>query len=288
MTRLKQDDIYQISKSLEQLDMELMAKTGLTLRGIACAASGVDEGQTSGSIAGITAAVVPVTAGLGIISGFSDTVSAILKHIGFSSFTTDSTDAGGVSEAFLRRADLLLMADDHCFTALNLGNLKVVDNAEATARGFVAGLERMSGGFDRKTVLVLGCGPVGSAAAIALIQRGARVALFDLVRERAEALATELPTGIATVVKTDLDTALMKYNHLIDATPSGAFIKARHISVKTIAAGPGVPVGLDSDALSTMNDRFLHDPLETGVATMAVLAAFGGISCSGNAHRERT
>lgn len=291
MTRLKSADIAPITQSLMELDRDLIKKTGLTLRGVACAAAHVDESRIAETIGSLRACVVPITAGMGVIPGFSETVATILSHIGFSSSITRASDAGGVAEAFGRKADLLLMADDHSFTALNLITRTGVDNAEATARGFAAGLERMAGGLEKKPVLVLGCGPVGRAAAKALMLQKAAVTLFDLIEERARALARDLgrPKGTEIRVETNLEAALARYDCLYDATPSGGFIKARHITEKTLAAGPGVPMGLDAKALSLMGERFLHDPLETGVATMAVLAAYGAVSSrQDEQHLERT
>ena len=52
------------------------------------------------------------------------------------------------------------MADDNRFIAFNLRNKVVVDNGDATGKGYVSALFGMAKGLKESNVLVLGYGPV--------------------------------------------------------------------------------------------------------------------------------
>ncbi|MCP4157257.1 MAG: 3-methylornithyl-N6-L-lysine dehydrogenase PylD, partial [bacterium] len=99
MTRLKVDDIKDISKKLIDYDNELLRKTNHGLRGIACHAAGIDEEKLLKTIRQIKIVVVPIKSGIGIITGFSNTVVQIVRHIGFDGFVTSTTDVAGLAEA---------------------------------------------------------------------------------------------------------------------------------------------------------------------------------------------
>jgi pyrrolysine biosynthesis protein PylD len=59
---------------------------------------------------------------------------------------------------------------------------------------------------------------------------------------------------------------------IVDATPAAEIIDAEFISPQTFLTAPGMPLGLDRDALKKISDRLLHDPLQIGVATMGMAA----------------
>jgi len=275
MTRLREDDIHPIPGRLDGYDASLRRMTGASLRQIACRAAGVDEALIMDALDRVRIAAVPVTSGLGVIGGFSRTVAAIVSHIGFETFVTESCDVAGIAEGFKRGADILMLSDDERFVAITPGRQQVVDNSRATAQGFVSGLEFMKGGLAGEWVLVLGCGPVGVAATKALIDRGASVALCDIKRERALAALREVGQEASDRIRME-DTAhaaLGRYELIFDATNAGNFIEAAHLTPRTMVAAPGMPCALTPEAMARNRDRVLHDPLEIGTATMAVLAA---------------
>jgi pyrrolysine biosynthesis protein PylD len=185
VTRLESPDVDPIPGNLAQYDAALRRKTGLSLRQIACKAAGIAEDRLGGVMGRMTVAAVPVSSGRGVIRGFSHAVAAIVAHLGFRSFVTSGRDVAGIAEALERGAEILLLADDRRFVAMAPGRRRLADNARATARGFVAGLEAMRGEITGASALVLGCGPVGVAGAEALLERGATVALLDSNRGRA-------------------------------------------------------------------------------------------------------
>jgi 3-methylornithyl-N6-L-lysine dehydrogenase len=271
MTRLTSEDIQFMKADLARYDIDLLRKTGLSLRQIACRAAGMEEAEARRSLAAGLVGVVPITSGEGIIDGFCEAVADIARHLGTRSFVTGSTDVAGLAEAVRKGADVVFLADDHRFIALNLSSRIVADNAEATARGYVAALDSLAGGVSRRSVLVLGAGEVGRQAIAALLGLGARAAVYDPDPKKIRALGVE--SGLT--VEKDLEEALQKHGLIVDASPEAGIIKERHIKPDTAIAAPGLPLGLCPGALVSVGDRLIHDPLQIGVAAMLVLAIQG-------------
>ena len=274
MTRLTAEDITSISDELQAYDEELIAKTGCTLAGIACRAAGVGEAAIKEAAGKIRVGVVPITFGRGIISGFGETVADIVSHVGCQAFVTRQADVAGWAEAFDKKADILMFADDDRFVAIDVVHRRIVDNAMATAKGFVAGLDLMVSGLKQKNVLVLGCGHVGQAAAQALVKQNSLVSIYDIN----SSICQEFAAGIKQVLNTqiniekELDHALKNHQFIIDAAPAADIIREHHISELTHISAPGVPLGLDEKAQPKISNRVLHDPLQIGVATMIAFA----------------
>ena len=274
MTRLKRTDINDIGTGLQEYDVLLRARTGRTLLGIACHAHGIDPKSLAGHIATIRIGIIPMTCGQGVIYGFGDAVGRITEHMGFNTFVTEHTDAAGMAEAFERRADIVMLADDHRFVALNIGKYRVIDNTVATARGFAAGLDLMAGSLAGKKCLVIGCGPVGQNAAAALLHFGAAVSVYDRDRQRSMAVCKAIyhQHNVQMAVEKSLASGLDNHRILFDATNSDGIIKEKNIQPDTLIAAPGMPLGLSDAACAKIGDRLLHDPLQTGVACMVVRA----------------
>lgn len=292
MTRLREDDIAHVASGLNDYDALLRRMTGVSLRGLACKAAGLDEAVVLGALGRARIASVPITSGLGLIGEFSESVASIVSYLGFEAFVTKSRDDTGMVEGIERGAEILMFADDERFVALVPGRAPgpgrarepqgdlvpeqdlVVDNSLATALGFVTGLELMKGGLSGESVLVLGCGPLGVAAAKALLARGADVGLCDIVRERALAPLRELGGTASNRLRMEEASAaaLGRYALIFDATNSGSFIEPAHLTPDSLVAAPGMPCALTREAMAKHRDRVLHDALEIGTATMAVQA----------------
>ncbi len=270
MTRLQPPDIAGIAEHLKAYDAELTAKTGCSLKQIACRAAAVDETIFARRAAGTRIGVVPLSTGRGIIAGFCDAVAGIAMHLGCRAFVTRRMDAAGLAEAFEGKADILMLADDDCFAAIDIRSRRVSRNAQATGRGFAQGLELMAGGVKNRAVLVIGCGPVGGAAALWLCRRGVQVCLYDIVERNCHDLAATLSrlTGSKACIAGQLEPALADQQLIIDACPAGGIIDADHITASTWISAPGVPLGLTAAARVKLAQRLLHDPLQIGVATM--------------------
>ena len=275
MTRLRTGDIADIAENLEEYDAELVLKTGCTLLGVACAAAGVEESLVRRISKDVLVGIIPITLGKGIIEGFSHAVERIVKHIGFSAFVTESSDVAGLVETFDKKADVIMLSDDERFVAIRVRSQRVVDNADATGKGFVSGLSLMTRSLTNRNVLVIGCGPVGQSATMALIGLGAFPGVFDVVLRRGYDLAETIQRSqsVKIRVENDLDSALATYRYIIDASPARDIINRSHVRGDTYISAPGMPTGLNAGALKKLFGRYLHDPLQIGVATMIVETA---------------
>jgi pyrrolysine biosynthesis protein PylD len=272
MTRLQPDDIFNIPSHLEAYDEELLAKTGHNLRQIACRAVEIREDAGRAAISRLRMAVVSIRWGQGVIEGFCEATAAILRHLGIDTVITGQTDILGLSEAWETKADAVFLSDDNDFVALNTHTRRYVHNAEATGKGFTAGLDLMVGGLGGQKVLVLGCGAVGRSAASTLISYGAKPSIYDINSECCRELVASLsgPDKARITIEPDFRAALARHSLVVDATNAAGIIDAVDISPHTFIAAPGMPLGLSSDALNKMSDRLLHDPLQIGVATMGM------------------
>ena len=268
MTRLVSEQVAGIGSDLDQYDQDLIRKTGLNLRRIAARAAGINEGPALEALSRCRVAVVPVTAGQGVISGFSAAVHGIVSHLGADSRVVPESDVAGLAGAVEEGAGVVFMADDRRFVVLNLATRLVVDNTWATARGYASALAAMTGGLKGQKVLVLGAGRVGRSAVPSLKELGAVVGVYDPVRQRAEALALE--SGAA--LEEDPDWALSVYRHIFCAAPAPGILRADQIKPDTFIAAPGIPACFGPEVYRLARDRLVHDPLQIGVATMLLAA----------------
>jgi pyrrolysine biosynthesis protein PylD len=275
VTRLITTDISDIAANLKNYDGELVARTGYSLRGIACRAAEIDEAPIKNLLPEIQVGVIPITSGEGVIGGFADAVLNILLHMGADAFVTRKTDVAGIAESFEKNADIVMLADDERFVALHIRSRSIADNGDCTGKAFATGLGLMAGSLKGREVLVIGCGPVGRSAAETLIRIGARVSIYDVqvepLKEWVKTIDQTADSKIQIVKK--LDAALQRHQLIIDASPAHNIIHAHHVTPDTYVSAPGFPCGLDAEAKEKLSSRFLHDPLQLGVATMLVSAA---------------
>lgn len=267
---LTEKHVTQLPERLPAYEAELVKKTGLSLREIATRSMGVSEEALTAAIASHTVAVVPITAGGGVVENFSEAVRGILAYLDVSVFKTRESDVAGVAEGVERGADIVFFADDNRFVALNLPLRRLTDNAEATARGYVTALEAMAGGLSQRGVLVVGgAGQVGWNAVLALESKGAKVAACDIDQQKMGSLAK----GHEVIVERNLEEAVSRYTVFFDASPAADIIEAKYIKQETLVAAPGMPLGLTDEAYSLVKQRLIHDVLEIGVAAMFVHAS---------------
>jgi len=274
MTRLREEDIENITAELEQYDRQLEKLTRRNLLGLAAYTLSREESDLSRIISQIKIGVVPVNSGQGVITGFSQTVAAIVTHLGFQGFITRTADVSGIAEAVESGAPIIMMADDLRFVAINIKNGTVIDNTQATAKGFVAGLDLMAQGLKGRSVLVIGCGPVGWEAVREILHRGAEAAVFDIQPHRCVQLQAHFQqqSGISITIEKELTTALNHHDLIVEATNAPAIIESSMITPRTIIAAPGMPLGVTPSAAAQLSDRLLHDPLQIGAAVMAIQA----------------
>lgn len=265
MTRLREEDIYSVSERLSCYDRQLGASTGTGLAGIAAQALGKVPADFARLQAMTTIGVIPIAYGQGIINGFSETVADIVRLLGFSAFVTQENNIGGLAEAVAKGAQVVFLADDDTFVAINIVSGKVSDNGEATGRGYAAALGLMAGGLTDQTVLLIGAGPVGTGAALYLAANGAKILAYDQKDSQVARLQQQVP-GVTAVP--ELSTALTQCSLVLEATPAADTIAPEYITPASRIAAPGIPLGLNQEGRSRLGGHLVHDVLEIGVATM--------------------
>lgn len=276
MTRLTTRDIHEIPDQLNALDQELADKAGVTLFELAASTARIDSAGLAEKMSALKLAVIPISAGQGIIGGFSQSLHAIAGHLGMEVRVTTRPDVAGMAEAATDRADLWMLSDDDCFIAWNTRTRTVVDNSRATGEGYAVLLDRMGGGVKNEKCLVLGCGPVGTSAARRLLQMGADVILCDEDHHQAEKAMGVLQTGSdrrPAIARMDMAWPLCRL--ILDATPVPDLIPEHLIDPDKIVVSPGVPPGVTRAGIKKLNRRFYHDVLPLGVAVMIAAAVAG-------------
>ena len=264
MTRLTDNVVEGIIGTLDRTNDMLISLTGMDTLELACDAIGITPDMID--LRGLKVGVVPVTSGLGIIKKFSESVAEITKKLGMTSFVTESADVTGLSEALSAGAEIVFMADDVKFIAMNTKNGKFSNNSFSTAAGYVAALKGAAGGLAGKEVLVLGAGRVGSNAAEIMTAMGAVVTVFDIDPKKMEDLSKR--TGVRAT--DDLKGSLSSHTLVLNASPGA--IDGRYVKEGTIFSSPGMPYPFDELGVKKAK-MIIHDPLDIGVAVMAVQSA---------------
>ena len=231
------------------------------------------KNDISSVLSDTTAAIIPITAGEGIILGFTEAVLAILTHVGINAYITKKTDVGGFTEAISEHADVLFVADDCLFIAANLRTRYISDNSACTGKTYVAALDLAVKGIKGKTVFVIGYGPVGQAATIELLNRRANVVLYDIDKVKIGYAKRKFKDRIHIVHS--IKEGMWYANLIVDATPVPDIISEDMITEDTFIAAPGIPLGLTNNARKKISQTHLiHDLLELGVVTMALDVLF--------------
>lgn len=266
MTRLTAQWIARMEETAADWSHELKRRVGLDYLDLAALAGGKTRGELKRASEEYRVAVVPITSGEGIIDAFSQSVAAIVRAMGFSALVTEGTDVNGIHEACGKGADILYMADDHKYIALNLRSGRLGDNDRATACGFVEILGAMAKGLEDREVAVLGYGIIGRLMAEQLHGKGARVAVYDRLPEKKEAAEGDDCGWIETAE------GLRQYAYIADATSQGGWIHPGMLREDVLIATPGIPLSLDSQAAKELQGRYVHDLLEIGTACMLGMA----------------
>lgn len=272
MTRLTEHDIVTLPATLPALDEQLLAATGADLTSLACmTAQGPDIEHPAARIKGVEVCVVPVTSGQGTIDGFVEAVAAVCAHLGCHSWIAGESDVAGLAFAVERGAELVLLADDARFIALNLAEGTCVDNGLATGYAYAMALNGAAGGLAGRAVLVLGLGPVGLAACAALHRLGAHVHVYDPDRAK-----VEVAERFFCVVPMESAHQGLRHAELVlDASPAPGLIDDTWVGPRSIVAAPGMPCGVTPEAMSALGNRLLHEPLALGVAAMVAQSCLG-------------
>ena len=278
MTRLSHKDIDCISANLEVYNNHLISVTGHSLFEIGCRCWGGAPESLFRQASSYTVRVIPVTAGIGVITDFSDTVAGILQFLGFRAQVSTQTDVTGIADAVELRVDGLFMADDATFIGLDCATWNKIDNSVATGRMYATVLDLMAGETASRDVLVVGCGPVGSSAAAQLLRCGRNVTLLDTSFQRAESVKNTLVELFGPreniepriIIASDGHACLERFDHIIDATPDPLAIADSYLTSSKKIAIPGVPPGISAFGFELLKSNVVHDKLELGVTGMAI------------------
>ncbi|MDR1404597.1 MAG: 3-methylornithyl-N6-L-lysine dehydrogenase PylD [Candidatus Methanoplasma sp.] len=264
MTRLTDDMVKDIIASLGSTDRMLVSLTGMNTLELACDAVGITPDMID--LRGIRVGVVPVTSGLGVIRKFSESVAEIVRNLGMESAVTEASDVAGLAEALSAGCEIVFMADDVQFIAVNTKNGRHSDNSFSTAAGYVSALKGAAGGLADRKVLVLGAGRVGGTAAELMVSMHAEVTVYDTDRKKSEDLSRRVGIKIAD----DLGDALLSHDLVFNASP--APISSDNIREGSVFSSPGIPFPFDDTGIKKTK-AIIHDPLDIGAAVMAVQSA---------------
>jgi 3-methylornithyl-N6-L-lysine dehydrogenase len=265
MTRLTCQMIENVPDSMGLRDERLRQDLGIDMKGLSFLSLGLEERDLN--LHGFTVAAVPITSGKGVTKGFCQSVCAITRHLGMKSFVTEGTDVVGFNQAMECGTDIVFMADDIEFVAVNMRERRSADNTRSTALGYFTGLKKAMGGVRGKDVLVIGGGRVGSCAIELLTDEGAKITLIDPDATKTEVLKHRFPS---ISVASDLPSAVANADALMNASP--ARIKGEWIREGAIISSPGMPYSFDAlgESRATV---LVHDPLQIGVSVMATWSA---------------
>lgn len=131
-----------------------------------------------------------------------------------------------------------------------------IHGSNTDGSGFVANLRAHGVEPGRGPALILGAGGSARAIAAALQDAGAAVRLANRTRDRAEALAADLP-GLGVIDWADREAALEDHALVVNTTSLG------------MGGGPELPLGLDRAPPSLAVADIVYVPLETSLLAAA-------------------
>ena len=261
MSRLVESDIDTIEAQFDNSEDLFISQTGHTMEEIAKKAVGI-----TGYVEKKKAAVIPVTSGLGIIGGFSEAVGAILRHCQVETLVSDKTDVAGLQTAYQTNCKIAFLADDDVCAAFGIGSAVQSDNGYATGRGFASALieamKKRGVNPAGEQILIIGAGPVGTAAAQYVDEQLAIPVICDLEHKKAADFAATMERAVCMPTPPVLN----QFAYIIDASTSADFITTADVTEETIIAAPGMPCGATTGAKEKAT--VIHNPLELGIMSM--------------------
>ncbi|MDR2455681.1 MAG: NAD(P)-binding protein, partial [Deltaproteobacteria bacterium] len=209
----------------------------------------------------------PDPTGEGLIEGFAEALAKTARHLGAQTLISCPAPAG-FAEAREHGATMTLSAGDESYLAENLVTGRVAENGQATGRVFAEALFLMAGGqVEGRSVLVVGAGPVGRAAAARLLRHGARPVILDkdpYLAGKAAAILSGVRAFSAKTGRVPEDFRL-----IVEASTASYLWAVDRFAPGTLIAAPGMPRAIpEAEHLKQW-----HDPLVTGTAMMIVEAS---------------
>ena len=257
MTRLRTEWIEDISERMSSYNETLKQRTGVDLSELMSVSFNLREDTVYNEKMHRKVFVVPITQGEGLIDKFSDSVAAVINSMGFEASVTEKADVDGVYEATLKGADIIFMADDIRYMALNIKNGKKGENDYCTALGYVEVLFQMAKHRKRKIekndILILGYGNLGQHAERILLERGFKPKVYDKLESVNQSIKME---------------EIKDYKYVLDFTNEGEWLDIDKLNKDVLYASPGVPLSLNNKAVKKLKDKAVYDVLEIGTAVM--------------------
>lgn len=257
MTRLRTEWIEDISERMSSYNETLKQRTGVDLSELMSISFKLRDDTVYNEKMHRKVFVVPITQGEGLINKFSDSVAAVINSMGFEASVTEKTDVDGVYEATLKGADIIFMADDIRYMALNIKNGKKGENNYCTALGYVDILFQMAKHRDKtigkEEIVILGYGNLGKEAEKILLDRGYKPKMYDKLESIGQSIKLE---------------EVKNYPYVLDFTDEGNWLDIDKLNTDALYASPGVPISLTNKAIKKLKDRAVYDVLEIGTAVM--------------------
>ncbi|WNY25704.1 3-methylornithyl-N6-L-lysine dehydrogenase PylD [Methanolapillus millepedarum] len=266
MALLTPDDLQNMTDALVENDNLVRELTGFSLDRL-CA----DVYKTEKKNEKI--AIIPVTAGCGIIGRFSESLLFTVKHFGMNGFITKNTDVAGFYEAVTGGADIILMADDLAFIAYNLRNQKIAHNQICTGRVYAEILCRtkISNLMSKKEVLVIGLGKVGTPALETFLIEGYSVSVFDADSNRLNEVVADHADCSSGKVKPYDPNSNSQFDKIFEATPAANTVPESCLKNNSVLSTPGIPCGLSKALQEKYGVKIVQEPL--GIGTLSMLYA---------------
>ena len=268
MTRLKTEWIDHMIDGMKEYNENLKEKTGFDLAGLVKSTYAISDEAYSRLAENILVAAVPITQGEGVIGSFSESISAIIRSMGFKTCVSEETDVDGLYSSILMDAGVIFMADDTRYLAFSRDNGSFGENNYATALGYIMVLRAMmrKAGLDisKEKLLVIGYGLVGEEAAQILDSHGIDFDMYDKDEKAMAAFKEDYPER-ATIGSRE---EIRNYRFILDFTNEGGWLTSEMLAENVLYASPGVPLSLDEKAVEQLQNTAVYDNLEIGTAMM--------------------
>lgn len=268
MTRLKTEDLMPSMGNMCAYNEKMLQILGCGIHKLAAHALGLEEKFVVQAFKQSSVAIIPISSGEGIISGFSQLLYEIASFLGCKTEIL-AQDQKGFAEAKAKNYEIILWSDDDTYVAENLWYDFQAENGWATGLGYAAALDLLISRYQyEKKALVLGAGPVGSSASYALTRAGYAVVLCDKDLEKAQEHAQTLSRCIAVDLETIAQYA--PYYCLLDATPADTKYCEKYLAENPCITAPCVPCHWEEK--KEYHAKLWHDPLQLGTVIMLASA----------------
>ncbi|WNY29221.1 hypothetical protein MmiEs2_14460 [Methanimicrococcus stummii] len=261
MALLTPEDLANMTNALVENDRLITELTNYSLDGLCRKIYGTAPNNEK-------VAIIPITAGNGIIGSFSESLLFTVQHFGMDGFITENTDVAGYYEAVMKGADIILMADDLAYIAHNLKNSKIAHNQICTGRIYAEILCNAKDYADDKDVLVIGLGKVGTPAVETFLKEKQNVYVFDVDSNRVDEVVSEYPVSKYDPTDSKTPNSFFK---IFEATPCADTISKDVLKQNSLVSTPGIPCGISDELIEKYSIRVVLEPL--GIGTLSMLYA---------------